>query len=613
MYRIISLQNKQWMVRFTLASLVSLIFSQAVTGQDQVLLRNMDFFQKPGKSWSIVGNVGAHPEDKALITSKGEGVLVNTPSKRNPGKDLYSLSEYGDMDLEFEYMMAPGSNSGVYLQGRYEIQLLDSWGIVNPKAGDNGGIYERWDESRPAGQKGFQGYAPRQNVSRAPGLWQRMEVSFQAPQFDEQGIKTENAIIRHITLNGVLIHENVELFGPTRGGMENNEKAKGPLRIQGDHGAVAFRNIKITGFDSPRPELSGVSYSIYGGRFEETPDFGGLSPEMEGASAVLTSNFSPPSKQYLIRYTGTLDVKQEGEYTFNLNVPGGMGAVTVNNEKVLDFGRTYRKGSIVLPEGQVPLELLYSKYMDWVEPGVGLAVAGPGIREFQLSNSNSVQRSETDPILVDPREKPLLRSFMDIPNHPRVTHAISVGSEAKVHYTYDLDHGSLFQTWRGEFLNATPMWHNRGDGSSRPLGSVTHMGIPVIPLAQLSSEDAAWPADTLGSSYTPKGYKINDNNDVSFLYEAYGASVTDGVSILDNGHGIRREVRINNVPDNAYYLLAQDQAIEEIAEGYYLIGDKAYFLKWEGGEAARPRIRNVAGQLELVIAATGSFAYTLLF
>src|SRR5690606_35316420 len=186
-----------------------------------------------------------------------------------------------------------GSNSGIYLQGRYEIQLLDSWGVVNPTAGDNGGIYERWDDSKPEGQKGFQGYAPRQNVSRAPGLWQKLNISFQAPKFDENGNKTENARILRIELNGVVIHENVELFGPTRGGMENNEKAKGPLRIQGDHGAVAFKNIQITSYDKLRPDLSNLDFLIYGGRFEEEPDLSTLSPEVKGSSDVLTSRLKP--------------------------------------------------------------------------------------------------------------------------------------------------------------------------------------------------------------------------------------------------------------------------------------------------------------------------------
>ncbi|MEX2592218.1 MAG: DUF1080 domain-containing protein [Anditalea sp.] len=611
MYKITYFKLKQWVVKSILTPITFFAWTHGVNAQAEIPLNDLDFFRNAGKSWSIAGDVSAElDQHHSLTTSKGKGILVNIPTEKNQGKDLYTQAEYGDMDLEVEYMMAPGSNSGIYLQGRYEIQLLDSWGVVNPKAGDNGGIYERWDDSKPEGQKGFQGYAPRQNVSRAPGLWQHLIVSFQAPRFDDNGNKTENAKILRVELNGVVIHENVELFGPTRGGMENNEKATGPLRIQGDHGAVAFRNINISSFDKPRPELSDLNYFIYGGRFEDEAGFDSLPPEAEGPSVILTSNLDPKSAQYMIKYTGTLNVKEAGEYTFNLNVPGGYGRVNIDDKKVLSFGRDYRKGSVDLPAGEMNFELLYSKFMDWVEPGLGLAVAGPGIREYQLTNSNAVQSNAVDPILVDPSEKPLLRSFMDLPNSPRVTHAVSVGSEAKVHYTYDMDHGSLFQIWRGEFLNATPMWHNRGDGSSRPMGSVVYLGKPTLSIAKLSSEDDLWVADTTGSSFKPKGYKINDKEEVTFLYEAYGASVEDDISVLANGHGIKREIRIQNIPDNLYVLLAQGNTIEEVKEGMYLVDDKTYYLELAEG---KPVIRKVPGQQKLIIPATESLVYTLLF
>src|SRR3546814_5552743 len=76
------------------------------------------------------------------------------------GKDLYSVGEFEDMDLELDYMIARGSNSGIYLQGRYELQLLDSWGVSTPSYGDNGGIYERWDSSKPAGSEGMKDVLP---------------------------------------------------------------------------------------------------------------------------------------------------------------------------------------------------------------------------------------------------------------------------------------------------------------------------------------------------------------------------------------------------------------------------------------------------------------------
>ena len=97
--------------------------------------------------------------------------------------------QHGDVDLELDYMMASKSNSGVYLQGRYEIQLRDSWEIRTPNVHDNGAVYERWDEKRPDGQKGYEGHAARQNASRAPGLWQHMKISFQAPRFNANGQK----------------------------------------------------------------------------------------------------------------------------------------------------------------------------------------------------------------------------------------------------------------------------------------------------------------------------------------------------------------------------------------------------------------------------------------
>src|SRR5688572_15637006 len=123
--------------------------------------------------------------------SPGTGILISQAEQGKHGQDLLFNTSHGDVDLELEYMMAKGSNSGIYLQGRYEIQLLDSWNTTAPKPGDNGGIYQRWDDSKPEGQKGFEGFAPRQNVSKAPGLWQKLKISFQAPRFDASGKKTE--------------------------------------------------------------------------------------------------------------------------------------------------------------------------------------------------------------------------------------------------------------------------------------------------------------------------------------------------------------------------------------------------------------------------------------
>jgi hypothetical protein len=85
----------------------------------------------------------------------------------------------------------------------------------------------------------------RVNAELAPGNWQTFDIFFHAARFDNNGKKIANAKFEKIILNGVLIHENVELTGPTRGSMLSNDIPVGPLRLQGDHGPVAFRNIWI--------------------------------------------------------------------------------------------------------------------------------------------------------------------------------------------------------------------------------------------------------------------------------------------------------------------------------------------------------------------------------
>ena len=190
--------------------------------------------------WMICG--GAKPSDadpRMLVTTPGKGTLVNGPKGRT--RNLLSKLEHGDVEAHVEFMVPKGSNSGVYFQGRYEIQILDSWGVKKPKYGDCGGIYRRWANGR-----GFEGHPPRVNASKAPGGWQTFDVIFRAPRFDAAGKKTANAKFVKVVHNGVVVHENVEVTGPTRAATYSDEKPTGPLMLQGDHGPVAYRNIRLS-------------------------------------------------------------------------------------------------------------------------------------------------------------------------------------------------------------------------------------------------------------------------------------------------------------------------------------------------------------------------------
>ncbi|PSL44845.1 PA14 domain-containing protein [Chitinophaga niastensis] len=601
--------------RRTLVLIFSIGSCQQMIAQTKLPLTDLSAFQQPAASWRIAGDVKADLQQQNFLqTTAGTGILVNLPEKNTHGKDLFSSLQHGDLDLELDYMMAKGSNSGIYLQGRYEIQLFDSWGTAAPRASDNGGIYERWNDNQPNGQQGYDGHPPRQNASRAPGLWQHMKIAFQAPRFDAAGNKIADAVILKLVLNGVTIHENVVLSGPTRGAMENNEVASGPLRIQGDHGTVAFRNIVINNYSLPKPELTGVKYSAYKGVFNAPPDFNTLKPIASGTSAQLSSNIAGlPDNEFLVRYNATLVVKAAGKYHFNLHSSGGGGLMNINNQSVIPKSGTDGNGSIELQPGNYPVEVLYVKTTGWAKAALTLTIKEAGLREVALSDTNVPADDPTDPILVTATENTVLRSFMDLRGGPRVTHAVSVGSPDKVHYTYDMDNGLPVQVWRGEFLNTTPMWHDRGDGSSRPMGTVQILdNQPALAIEMLATPETAWSKDTVGTGYRPGGYALDASGKPTFRYTVYGAKVSDSLSVLPENQGVHRTVTVQQPAEHLYLRIAVGDSIEQVSPGLYVIGDKSYYVKMDDATAT-PIIRNQNGRAELIVPVQAKTGYAVIF
>lgn len=216
----------------------------APNGSTDTPVIDLNSFRQPIGNWKEFGSAKTDPANaKHLATEPGAGLMFNG----NNGTDnILTKDSFGDCEAHVEFMVPKGSNSGVYFQGRYEIQILDSFGVEHPKSGDCGGIYERWREkARPGESHGYEGHPPRINASLPPGQWQTFDVVFRAPRFDASGKKTRNAVFEKVVHNGKVIHENVEVTGPTRSGSYDDEAATGPLMLQGNHGPVAFRNIRI--------------------------------------------------------------------------------------------------------------------------------------------------------------------------------------------------------------------------------------------------------------------------------------------------------------------------------------------------------------------------------
>jgi len=163
--------------------------------------------------------------DPAGWTVDEQGVA--TPNKR----DISSKQEFGDCYLHVEFCVPTkgGGNSGVGLQGRYEVQILNSFG-KQPESHGCGAFYSQTP--------------PKVVASKPAGEWQTYDIFFRAPRFDAAGKRSDNARAT-VYQNGTLLHENQEFKGPTGIQYEQykGEARKGPIVLQGDHDVVQFRNV----------------------------------------------------------------------------------------------------------------------------------------------------------------------------------------------------------------------------------------------------------------------------------------------------------------------------------------------------------------------------------
>lgn len=433
-----------------------------------VPLNNWQSFREPGNNWHIAGDAIADfskPGD--MKAASGEGVAVNITGRKD-NSQLVTKEEWGDIELELDFMMAKDANAGVYLEGRYEVQLFDSWTKPAPSFADCGGIYQRFIESQ---QKGYEGIAPLVNASRAPGLWQHLSVKFRAPRFGQDGRKTADARFEDVYLNGVLVQQQAAVTGPTRSAMYEDEKATGPLMLQGDHGNVAFRNIRY------RP----------------------------------------------------------------------LGEPVADTRK---------------------------------------------------------PRRVTNPIYITPENRPyLLRSFFNYEGKKR-THIISVGYPSQVNYAYDLKQGALLEVWRGQFLDVTEMWHERGEPQlAVPLGSVLKLsGSPS--LAVLPDANAPWPAAIAFDDLQNKGYVLDKARNPTFNYIMNGTAVADKIAAVPGGTSLERNITVESAPAGLYCRVAAAPHIAALDEGMYAIDGRSYYIHID--KRLKPFIRQSGNQQELLVPVPGS-------
>ena len=152
---------------------------------------------KPGNQWTVINGILTSPK---------------------PGVNFVSEEKFNDFKLHAEFRYAEGGNSGLYLRGRYEVQIADNYGL-EPSSVYFGGVYGL--------------LTPNENVAMKAGEWQTFDITL---------------VGRRVTVvaNGKTIISNQNIEGMTGGALDNNEAEAGPIMIQGDHGPVEFRSLEIT-------------------------------------------------------------------------------------------------------------------------------------------------------------------------------------------------------------------------------------------------------------------------------------------------------------------------------------------------------------------------------
>ncbi len=600
-----------------LAVLSLAVRAQSLLPPTRVALDSLTAFQPVSANWQLAAGLGGDPRrEKTLAALPGTGVLICNPGKTPDTRGhLFTAWDHGDVELDLEFLLAPGSNSGVYLQSRYEVQLFDSWGKKDPTPADCGGIYQRWDAARGAGKQGYEGTAPSANASRAPGLWQTLHIEFQAPRFDASGKKTKNARFTKVLLNGFLIHENVEVTGATRSALFENgpEAPLGPLMIQGDHGAVAIRHLAFKRFDpDARLTVGQLGYQLHASALGKIGDYDSQKPTATGVPDRFSQAAVEKSGKFALVLTGTLHLPRAGDYAFTPETTSPVRLLIDGRPVITPLERGGQAGKITLAAGPhtVRLDFLHTGNN---RPSLELIAEGPGIAPHALSGAeNSVPPGERRNAAAGSAKKILLEPAADrvrlqrgfVPFEPKKRlYAASVGTPQGLHYAYDLETGALLRTWRGPWIDTAEMWEGRGESQlAKPTGpALTLNAKPTVALIE-NPRTAGWPesADALQSS---QGYTLEADGLPVFLSRLADLSIRDRFAPSADGKTLARRLDFKGslASWETQVLLAEAEVITAQPGGGWVIGDRGYYLDWPAGSVHQPTLRKVGDHQLLVV------------
>lgn len=564
-------------------SLLLLAFPLAVSAQtgkgnySPVPLKDLSSFENSGSNWAVKGGVSIHPaKNESAKTQNGEGVLIGTA-----GTAINTKIKAQDLRMYAEFMFSPGAEGNIILPGGQRIRLADN------------------KQKEPSAlTSGFIGQFPTQNAAKAPGLWQSIELAYDA----SVSTVKNSARLNSLKLNDVIVLESVYL--PLSKSITEAQS----IGLEVTKGTIAFRNIGYQLLNDLKPlTLSNLSYKLYSDKWD-AKEYSKL--DKEGKTTSLTQEVTNGMREFHLVYEGEMVAEEDGDYVFTTIYSGPILTLDIDGKTIVEGGESTSQESHVgtanLTKGTHRFKIHYSRF-PWRQPALGLRVQKPGIRQYDLHILSSLPEPEPKPYIgVTPELRPeMVRSFILLPGEKyKRTHCLSVGSPTGWSYTMDLNRGALVQAWKGQFANVTEMWYERGEPQLlEPAG----LKVPVSgksSIAMLENDKSAWP-DSANVNY--QGYSLDPQGFPSIRYAIASATVSDHITASTDA--INRTIEVKGSPSGSLYsLLASGKNIQMVEKGLYQVDDR-YYIQID--KKAKVVLRTSGDNQELLLPVSGSASYSM--
>lgn len=564
------------LIALLLSSIV--LVAQPSAEYTAVPLTDLSAFDSPTGTWKLSSQVAIHPTKASAISAQaGSGILVGTASSA-----LQTKAKMQDMRLRFEFMLSPGARAFINLPGGQRL-LLSEGGAID---GAN------------TLTSGFMGQVPAQNAAKAAGLWQTLEVAYDASTEAQPAMARLNSLV----LNDVVVQQSVYL--PLKRAVTTAE----PLGFEVVAGTVAFKNIGYQLLANRRTlAVANISYKLYSDAWD-TPNPSKL--EKEGTTRFITQELGNGLREFHVVFEGEMIVSEAGNYNFSLAQSGARAELSIDGKAVLTVNggtsQDQHTGQANLSTGKHRFRLLYTRF-PWRRPALGLSVYTAGVRPYDLTALSSLPVPEPKPYIgVTPDGKPeMVRSFVQYNGELlKRTHVLSVGSPLGWHYTLDLNRGALLQGWRGQFADVTEMWYERGEPQLLSTAGLNTMVSGQSSYAVLSTPNAAWP-DSSDLNYL--GYRLTSDGTPLIRYAIAGTTLTD--LIAAEAQGLKRTLAMEGTATTPVsVLLGVGKEVTQVEKGLYRV-DNRYYVRVNN--KAKVSTRTSAGRQELIMTVEGTTSYSL--